>query len=344
MTRDEVKGALEILLPVKSWISNPGWKQRLRLAVIPYALLPGIFFTLYVNSSNLSTPGWLYSLYVAPLWAFAFWLLIRPGSLGRRELLAAAGVIAFGQVWTQVVTIKINDHIGHLDKATLSDGSVVTYPAPLSFLDALGVGFNEEITKALPVLIAAVVLLKWRRERLGPRMWMFIGTMSGLAFGVAEAASYTSQYLVSIASASNNNGAVVPTLQFAERVFVDGLQHAVWAGIAGFFVGMALTYPKRRVELVLFAVTVPAVLHGLNDWTAPHDWLQIAVQAVSVLLFIGYTMSARSIERQVRRSKIFRGESIALDDQSSDTDSDTGQWGPVLAGDVKALRRLRSPS
>ncbi|HUB23406.1 MAG TPA: hypothetical protein VMA97_13495 [Streptosporangiaceae bacterium] len=38
----------------------------------------------------------------------------------------------------------------------------------------------------------------------------------------------------------------------------------------------------------------------------------ILIQAVS-LLFLGYTMSASSIERQVRRTPLFRGDSMVMD-------------------------------
>jgi hypothetical protein len=59
-----------------------------------------------------------------------------------------------------------------------------------------------------------------------------------------------------------------------------------------------------------------AILHGLNDWSVSafnSYWPGILIQAISLLLFIGYTMSASSIERQVRRTPLFRGDSMAMD-------------------------------
>ena len=110
--------------------------------------------------------------------------------------------------------------------------------------------------------------------------------------------------------------AVMAVLSFAERVFVDGFQHAVWAGISAFFIGMAINYPRRRVQLVLFGVSIPVILHALNDWSAGafnSYWVWIVIQAVSLLLFLGYTMSATSIERQVRQAPMFRGESLIME-------------------------------
>ena len=102
---------------------------------------------------------------------------------------------------------------------------------------------------------------------------------------------------------------------FTFRVFVDGFQHAVWAGITGFFVGMAVNYRRRRVMLLLLGWLIAAMLHGLNDWslTVIGVWAGVAVQAVSLLLFLGYTLSAHDIERRVRRNPAFRGQSIMMD-------------------------------
>jgi RsiW-degrading membrane proteinase PrsW (M82 family) len=123
---------------------------------------------------------------------------------------------------------------------------------------------------------------------------------------------YTASYLT---QGNHHTGLAVPLiLTFAQRVFVDGFQHAVWAGIAAFFIGMGVNYRRRRVPLILFGITLSAVLHGLNDWStqlAAH-WIWIVMEAISLLLFIGYTMSAASIERQVRDTPLFRGDSMIM--------------------------------
>jgi RsiW-degrading membrane proteinase PrsW (M82 family) len=300
---DELASAFQILVPIKSWLTDPGWRQGLRLLVIPYALLPLVFIALFASSGNLTTPGWAYSLYVAPLWAIVFWLLIRPPeSFGKQEVLLALGIIIWVMIWMSVVTINVNRHLN-----------------PKSFGDALAVGFNEEITKALPILVAALLLLKVRSTKLDARMWMFLGTIAGLAFGVREASQYTTvaiEHIAAAALAHSANEAVVGALSFAYRVFVDGFQHAIWAGIAAFFIGMAVNYPRRRVPLIIFGITIAAVLHAVNDWYLSNfnsPWPWILLQAFSVFLFLGYTMSAGSIERKVRRTPLFRGESMIMD-------------------------------
>jgi RsiW-degrading membrane proteinase PrsW (M82 family) len=300
---DELVEAFRILIPVRSWLTNPGWRQGLRLLVITYALLPLVFIALFASSGNLSTPGWAYGLYIAPIWAIGFWLLIRPGPVRALEVQVGIGIIVWTLVWLNVVTININDHLGRVNHA-------------FTFSAALGVGFNEEITKALPVLLAGLILLRFRSVKLDVRMWMFLGTIAGLTFGVSEAALYASREIVIINQAQAASQAVGAVLSFAERVFVDGFQHAVWAGISGFFIGMAVNYRRRRVPLIILGVSIPAVLHALNDWSAGafnSYWVWILIQAVSLFLFLGYTMSAGSIERQVRQTPMFRGESLIME-------------------------------
>lgn len=302
--KDETESAFQILVPIKSWLKDPGWGQGLRLLVIPYALLPLVFLALFVNSGNLTTPGWAYSLYVAPLWAIAFWFLIRPPRpFGKLELFIGAVIIITVMIWMSIITIKVNTPLD-----------------PKNLGDALAVGFNEETTKALPVLAIALLLLKLRSTKLDVRMWMFFGTIAGLTFGVREASEYTTSAIVIITEAPHYhsaNVAVVGALQFAYRVFVDGFQHAIWAGVAAFFIGIAVNYPRRRVPLVVFGVAIAAVLHAANDWYVSNfpssQWPWILLQAFSLSLFLGYAMSAASIERKVRRTPIFRGDSMLVD-------------------------------
>jgi RsiW-degrading membrane proteinase PrsW (M82 family) len=299
----ELAAALHILFPVRSWLHNSGWRQGLPLLVIAYALLPLVFIALFASSEDLATPGWAYSLYIAPLWAIGFWLLIRPGVIRVLQVQIGIGIVVWILVWINIVTINVNTHLA-------SPGQSLSLPS------AIGVGINEEVTKALPVLLAGLILLKYRSVKLDVRMWMFLGTIAGLTFGVAEQAFYTSEAILAINHAQINSQAVSAVLIFAERVFVDGFQHAVWAGISGFFIGIALNYRRRRVSLVVLGVCVPVVLHALNDWALGafnSAWVWIIIQAASLFLFLGYTMSASSIEQQVRQTPAFRGESMIME-------------------------------
>ena len=182
-----------------------------------------------------------------------FWVLIRPGPITKLIAWLAVAIVAGVMVLLPIVTLPWEDA---LDKT-----ATVHNLLPWIY----GVGFAEEVTKALPILVAAL-LLRWVwKITLDVRIWMFLGTIAGLAFGVRESVLYTSSYLM---QGNHRAGLAVPLiLTFAQRVFVDGFQHAVWAGIAAFFIGMGVNYRRRRIPLILFGITLPAVLHGLNDWS-----------------------------------------------------------------------------
>jgi RsiW-degrading membrane proteinase PrsW (M82 family) len=307
-TKLERGSFFETMVPIKSWLHDKGWRQGFRLLIIPYALLPLLFLQIFSMSRSLATPGWAYSLYVAPLWLIAFWYLIRPPRWSKVEIWIAVGIVIWEYIWLHVVTININ-------------GLLQVGPRhPLTFPGSLLVGFNEETSKAIPVLLAAALLLGIRKQKLDPRTWMIMGTIAGLTFGIIEQAGYTPQALTIVANAGTTHSiaeADFGALEFAFRVFVDGFQHAVWAGISGFFVGMAINYRRRRVPILLLGICIPAVLHALNDYTLTifsTVWVTVFfVQGVSLLLFLGYTLSASDIERRVRRNPAFRGQSIIME-------------------------------
>jgi RsiW-degrading membrane proteinase PrsW (M82 family) len=290
--------AINILLPVRSWLSNPGWRQGLRLLVIVYGLLPVLFINLWFNTSNLETPGWAYSLYVAPLWAMVFWYLIRPGRI-TAMVAALAAFVVVGVFALMHIMVLPWEH-------SVNPGSLPSW--------IFGVGCPEELAKALPVLAAALYLRYGRDTRLDVRVWLYLGTIAGLTFGVIEASTvYTSGFL---ADAVLHPGDILAdVLQFSERVFIDGFQHAVFAGISGFFIGIGVNYRRRGVLIIAFGIGLAAVLHGLNDWstTFGSGWPWLGVCALSLLLFVGYTMSAASIEQQVRKTPMFRGDSMLVD-------------------------------
>jgi RsiW-degrading membrane proteinase PrsW (M82 family) len=262
--------------------------------------LPLIFLQVFSTSTSLSSPGWAYSLYVAPLWLLTFWYLIQPPVIGQLEVVIGSGIVIWTIIWLHVVTIHINAHFANTH----------------NILGSLVVGYNEEISKALPVLIAAILVLKIRKQKLDPRTWFLMGTVAGLTFGVVEQSIYTPHAIAQIANAHVISQADVGALSFAFRVFVDGFQHAVWAGVSGFFVGIAVNYRRRQIPLLLLGISIPAILHALNDYTLTvfsTVWVGVLIQALSLLLFLGYTLSASAIERRVRMNPNFRGQSIIME-------------------------------
>jgi RsiW-degrading membrane proteinase PrsW (M82 family) len=286
---------LNTLIPVRTWLADPALRQWPQLLAAVYALLPVVAFALLSRASDL-TNAWVYSLYVAPLWAVVFWWLIRPGPVGRMHAGIVAVIVAMEFILIPTLVIPWEEHLSPLASPNPSQNL-------LSYI--FNIGLPEELTKAAPVLVVATYLLKARNAKLDVRMWMFLATLSGLFFGVYEASHYIGSDELTLS-------------QLFERVFVDGLQHAVWAGVAGFFIGLGTNYRRRRYLLWSIGIAIPVVLHGLNDWSqsgvfGSNLWPWVLIQAFSLFLFLGYASSARAIEQQVQDSPIFRGDSMIFD-------------------------------
>jgi RsiW-degrading membrane proteinase PrsW (M82 family) len=117
-----------------------------------------------------------------------------------------------------------------------------------------GVGFTEELVKLLPLLL----IYRFAKEPLQPKTLVFYGLMSGIAFGVFEGVQYqiTVNAQLDYTSSFFLNIARLTSLPFL---------HAVWTGIAGYFIGFAKLYPLYRHSLYFLAIAIPSILHGLYD-------------------------------------------------------------------------------
>ena len=140
----------------------------------------------------------------------------------------------------------------------------------------LGVGVLEETVKALPLLL----ILHRAKEPYIPQSMVFYGLMSGIAFGVFEGVQYqmTVNTQLDYSNAFFMNVARLTSLPFL---------HAVWAGMAGYFLSFAALYPRYRLSLYFLAIAVPAIIHGLYDvlgWSIPGLLLTL----VSVVLLMSY--------------------------------------------------------
>jgi hypothetical protein len=81
------------------------------------------------------------------------------------------------------------------------------------------------------------------------------------------------------------------------RFVTDPMSHAVWAGISGYFVGLAFQH-RRYYWLPLVGLGLTSLLHGINDDVAGH-WFWIVEIVVSVLLFMAYVQAGGVIEQQL---------------------------------------------
>jgi len=174
------------------------------------------------------------------------------------------------------------------------------------------VGLPEELAKAIPLL--AVALIYWRHRDLTPRDYLFLGAVSGLAFGASEVVHYftvngVQEFYLTVQSAIPSIEQLLTTghsapaslfavligpvryfvLDFVWRFVTDPVSHACWSGLTGYFIGLAVTRRHRWYAVAWIGLAAAAILHGLNDWGRVNGHpLWILVVTISGILFLGY--------------------------------------------------------
>jgi RsiW-degrading membrane proteinase PrsW (M82 family) len=144
---------------------------------------------------------------------------------------------------------------------------------------------NEELCKA-------AVLFWWATrpgKQLTPQTVVFYGMMSGLGFGIFEGVKYQT-------GVNREAGVDGAYLMNIARLTSLPFIHAVWTGVAGYFIGFAALNPRKRYGLWVVAIAVPATLHGLYD--AFGGGLASLVMAfLSVILLSTYLANVQQMQR-----------------------------------------------
>ncbi len=261
---------LSVVLPLKAWWDSKDWQKGYPLLFLTFGIAPWFILHGVTETTSLSAVAWSFSAYFAALWALVMWALVRPGKVPMD--LFAKVAIASAAIGVPIA-VALEKNYGNT--SSLWDWTV-------------GVGFAEELAKALPVF----VFMFLGQKKYTTRMYLYMGTVSGLAFGALEAVNYTKL------AASGNPSATSFMTSVQWRLLTDGLFHACAAGISCYFIGLAVSNPRWRVQLIGFGLALVSVIHGINDRYSD-GWLQVGVAAALLFVFIGYVMTGDKIEHEV---------------------------------------------
>ena len=91
-----------------------------------------------------------------------------------------------------------------------------------------------------------------------PQSMVFYGMISGLGFGIYEGVGY---------QMSINRGLQADDAYFYNIVRLTSLPflHAIWTGIAGYFIAFSVLYPRKQIGLWVLAIGIPALLHAIYN-------------------------------------------------------------------------------
>lgn len=260
---------LASLIPLRAWFVDGSWRRGYLGVFLLFALAPFVLLQATAHDQDIHRVAWGFALYFAAAWLITMRALIRPERQSMWLLLRIAG---FTMVAGVAVAIA-------LEKAIQPDNHSLVQMV-------LGVGLPEELAKAL-----AVYVFVFRARNLpSMRAFLFAGAVSGLAFGVAEAVTYSAAY--SAESGSLNSAQY--TLVEVWRLLTDSLFHACMAGITAFFLGLAARHRQQAWTLGLVGLVTAAVLHGAYDRFSS-GWGGAAIAALILFIFVGYVNAGEDV-------------------------------------------------
>jgi RsiW-degrading membrane proteinase PrsW (M82 family) len=286
------------LLPIGDWLRHHSLRSWPVLLFLLLICVPSIALVILGTNPSAATfdhVAWIFAAYFAVAWLLLLGVIIRPEHVTRLMLVVVTVIALVTQV-PLAVTLEV----------VLRGSNADLGPSIYS------VGLPEEFAKALPVLVIA--LIYHRRHGLMPRDYLFLGAVSGLVFGASEVVHYFTvngvvQFYETVRSAVPsiarliNSGHSAPSslfavligpvryfiLNFVWRFVTDPITHACWAGLTGYFIGLAATGRHKWYTVAWIGLAAAAVLHGLNDWSRVNGHpVWILVVLVSGILFLGY--------------------------------------------------------
>ena len=270
------------LVPLRHWARDPALRSWPVLLLVALVCVPPIALVMLNDPTpaKIRDIAWIFAVYFAVAWLLLLGVIVRPQHVSR-AMLAAVAVIGVVTQAPTAIFLETKLHAG-----------------TSSLLAIFTIGIPEELAKAIPIVVVAWI---WRRywHTQTPRDYLFLGAVSGLVFGAAEVVHYFTDVLGSISGHATGLDLQTLTIQYIWRFLTDPIDHACWAGITGYFIGLAITSHHRKYWIGLIGIGIAAVLHGLNDWNPVNShsaW--VLVTLISVLLFLGYARAGAWLPEQ----------------------------------------------
>lgn len=262
------------------WLSN---KRMIAIAAI--GLMPLILITVFAGRGNVQGAFWAVAFYFSALWGLFFhYAFPAPGV----RLYTSMGCF-FGTGFISVTILLVLYSIPPLSLVPrlLQVENLLVQMGAFVF----GVGLMEEGCKML-----ALFYVLFRLGPQPPQTMLFYGLMSGLGFGIYEGVGYQLGRNIMFSQGSGEYYYLLNLIRLTSLPFL----HAMWTGIAGYFIGFASQYPERRHGLWVVAIGMPAVLHGLYN-TFSSTILGFVFALLSVLALNLYLAKSVDFERALRR-------------------------------------------
>ena len=221
-----------------------------------------------------------YAAYFTLLWSMFFWAILNTEYVEIKQCLKCF----FCTFFISMTLLLFLHFIGIFRFADYAIDSELTIIKIIGYLFAAGV--PEEICKAFCIYW----LLSKRGKYFHAEAIVFYGIFSGLAFGIKEGLLYQQgrNKLYSVDETYFYNLLRLTSLPFL---------HALWCGIASYFLAFAAHYPMYRYWLTIIAILLPAILHAVYDGSG--NFLGIIISVITVFLFLFYYRNIKTLDQKL---------------------------------------------
>lgn len=276
------KIGINFLLPLKKISKTDTYNNSHFIYMCIVGLIPYILLTIGVEMELSFEIIYLgYAAYFTLLWSMFFWAILSTENVIVKQCLKSF----FSTCMFMFIFIILN-LIGlfkFFDKFIISESTIIriiTY-----FFSS---GLPEEICKALSIYW----LLSKRGKFIQTEAIIFYGIISGLAFGISEGLLYQ--------QGVNKEFDNVDETYFYNILRLTSLPflHALWCGIASYFLAFAARYPMYRHWLTVIAILLPAILHaGFNGGGSV---FRVLMSIITVILFLFYYRNIKTLDEKLK--------------------------------------------
>lgn len=177
-----------------------------------------------------------------------------------------------------------------------------------------GAGLMEELLKAVPALLALLVALRLRASGQpnggtgkgfaleGPVDGLLMGMAAGAAFILIETLQqYVPNTINQVLQNTKNDQGLALLFGFIlllPRVLNGVIGHMAWAGIFGYFIGLAVSHPRATWKLLAIGWLLPSTLHAFwnsSSWLLGAAGMYVSA-ALSLFFFIACVLKAKQLE------------------------------------------------
>lgn len=267
-----------VILPKNVFDKKKLFKDNRFLILASVGLLP-VFLIKFTFFSGLTF--YAIALYFSMIWGLFYYYLFKTDQVNLKSSI----LIFFLTQALILVLLLLQSLPGISYLYSLTESSSILYRL-IGYI--FGVGFFEELIKALPLIYIA----RFSKTPLVPQSMVYYGLLSGTGFGATEGVLYQTglNSHLDYDTAFFMNVARLTSLPFL---------HSIWSGIAGYFIAFAYLYPKFRKSMFLLALGIPALLHGFYDvfgWSL----LGLVVTISGVVLLVAYLNKGVDLQSKLK--------------------------------------------